>query len=137
MRIKIVLSSLAVAIALALGGVVHAESACKGLSKNKCGGGCTWVDSYKTKTGNKVSGYCRAKPGKAAAGAKQKATKSADKAKAQLKDRKAKVADKAKKKTKDKADKMKKKVKEKAKSKADKAKKSAKDKAAKKLKSAK
>ena len=39
---------------------------CKGLSKVKCDGSpdCSWVKSYKTKTGKTVDGYCRAKPGK-------------------------------------------------------------------------
>ncbi|WP_419659958.1 hypothetical protein Dvar_02950 [Desulfosarcina variabilis str. Montpellier] len=39
---------------------------CKGLSKGKCDGSpeCSWVKSYKTKTGKTVNGYCRAKPGK-------------------------------------------------------------------------
>ena len=137
MRFKVVLSSLAVAVALAVGGSAQAESACKGLSKSQCGAGCTWVDSYKTKTGSKVSGYCRAKPGKAAGAAKQKATKAGEKAKAKLKEKKPKAAAKAKSAGKDKAEKMKKKAKEKAKKKVDKAKSKAKDKAAKKLKSAK
>lgn len=45
---------------------VFAASSCKGLSKTKCGGSCTWVDSYTTKTGTKVNGYCRTKPGSSA-----------------------------------------------------------------------
>jgi len=44
----------------------YAASPCKGLSKTRCGtqSGCSWVDSYKTKSGTRVKGYCRAKPGK-------------------------------------------------------------------------
>jgi len=59
--------SLIFMLALFTGGSAQAASACKGLSQSKCGTNCTWVGSYKTKAGNKVNGYCRAKSGKAAA----------------------------------------------------------------------
>ncbi|MES9976136.1 MAG: chromosome partitioning protein ParB [Candidatus Thiodiazotropha sp.] len=44
----------------------HAAKQCKGLSKSSCNasGNCTWVNSYKTKTGTKVGAYCRTKSGK-------------------------------------------------------------------------
>ncbi|MEW8689544.1 MAG: chromosome partitioning protein ParB [Candidatus Thiodiazotropha endolucinida] len=44
----------------------HAAKQCKGLSKPSCNasGNCTWVNSYKTKTGTKVGAYCRTKSGK-------------------------------------------------------------------------
>ncbi|PID75069.1 MAG: chromosome partitioning protein ParB [Deltaproteobacteria bacterium] len=37
---------------------------CKGLSKAKCekADDCSWVNSYKTKTGSTVEAYCRSKP---------------------------------------------------------------------------
>ncbi|HHJ18651.1 MAG TPA: chromosome partitioning protein ParB [Gammaproteobacteria bacterium] len=54
-------------LALFAGSSAQAASACKGLSQSKCSTNCIWVGSYKTKAGNKVSGYCRAKSGKAAA----------------------------------------------------------------------
>jgi hypothetical protein len=65
----------ALALALTVGllgsvalGVGAAEAAeCKGKSKSACGSdaSCTFVKSYKTKTGTKVDGYCRKKGGKA------------------------------------------------------------------------
>ncbi|MES9829551.1 MAG: chromosome partitioning protein ParB [Candidatus Thiodiazotropha sp.] len=52
----------------------HAAKQCKGLSKSSCNasGNCTWVNSYKTKTGTKVGAYCRTKSGKKTAAEKQK-----------------------------------------------------------------
>lgn len=47
----------------------HAASECKGMEQSACEAAtdkCTWVDSYETKTGNKVKAYCRTKPGKPA-----------------------------------------------------------------------
>ncbi len=52
-----------------------AASACKGLTNNQCGKGCIWVDSYTTKAGNKVKGYCRTKPGASSASKDVKKTK--------------------------------------------------------------
>ncbi len=54
------------ALSLALGTSAFAASACKELPKSRCAAkaGCSWVNSYTTKTGTKVKGYCRAKPGK-------------------------------------------------------------------------
>lgn len=48
---------------------VYAAKLCKGLSKSSCNGnaGCSWINSYKTKTGTKVDAYCRTKPKKAKA----------------------------------------------------------------------
>ncbi len=56
------------AIALALSPAGHAASSCKGLDANRCAkdASCTWVNSYTTKSGSKVSGYCRSKGGKPA-----------------------------------------------------------------------
>jgi len=47
-------------------------ASCKGLSQNKCesASDCTWVKSYKTKTGKTVSAYCRAKSGKSSSSSK-------------------------------------------------------------------
>ncbi len=61
-----------------------AASSCKGLVKSKCVGkpACSWVDSYKTKSGTHVKGHCRAKPGK---GAKKHSTTSSKKEKASTK----------------------------------------------------
>jgi hypothetical protein len=44
----------------------HASKACKGLSQAACSkkSDCSWVKSYKTKTGSQVSAYCRTKSGK-------------------------------------------------------------------------
>ncbi len=51
------------------GGTAVAASSCKGLSKSACGrnAACSWVNSYTTKKGATVEGYCRAKPSKGAA----------------------------------------------------------------------
>lgn len=80
-----------------------AASACKGLSKAKCGSSCTWVDSYTTKTGNKVNGYCRTKPGSSAkkdmSKAKEKASDKAKAAKNKAKDKAKAAKAKAKEKT--------------------------------------
>ncbi len=67
---KMWMLSRTVVVAVVLGVVVtapvQASSVCKGASRAKCAAksGCTWVESYKTKNGTRVSGYCRAKPGK-------------------------------------------------------------------------
>jgi hypothetical protein len=59
-----------IAIALLLSGLAigpaGAASRCKGLAQSQCerADHCTWVNSYTTKSGTKVSGYCRAKPKK-------------------------------------------------------------------------
>ncbi|MCB1890092.1 MAG: hypothetical protein KDH20_20975 [Rhodocyclaceae bacterium] len=59
-------TALLLAAGLALAAPASAASACKGMEKGRCGGNasCTWVDSYTTKKGNKVDGYCRSKGGK-------------------------------------------------------------------------
>lgn len=105
---------------------VMAASSCKGKSKNSCSTSCTWVDSYKTKTGSKVNGYCRAKPGKSSSSSASKSSKSKS---ATSKPSKSKKSDSAKKSVKKKTDK--------AKSKAKKDKKVKKAKADKKVKKAK
>jgi hypothetical protein len=53
-------------VALALFHSAAMASSCKGLSQSKCSANaaCSWVKSYKTKSGKKVDAYCRAKPGK-------------------------------------------------------------------------
>ncbi len=52
---------------------------CKGLDKGKCeqADACSWVKSYKTKSGNTVKAYCRAKAknSSADAGTKKKSGK--------------------------------------------------------------
>jgi len=55
-------------LGLILNTAAFGASSCKGLTKTKCSGksSCSWVDSYKTKNGTRVKGYCRAKPGKGA-----------------------------------------------------------------------
>ena len=55
-------------LGLTLNTSAFGASSCKGLTKTKCSSksSCSWVDSYKTKTGTRVKGYCRAKPGKGA-----------------------------------------------------------------------
>lgn len=136
MKAKLVMSTLVLGVGLAMGASAHAESACKGLSKGKCGTGCTWVDSYKTKTGNTVNGYCRTKPGKAGAAAavKGKAAKAGDKVKSGAKEKAAKAKGDMKDKAKEKVEKAKGKMKDKAKEKVEKAKSKVKDKAQKKIK---
>ena len=49
-------------------------AACKGLSKSRCGtaSACSWVGSYTTKKGVKVSSFCRSKPGSGSKKAKKK-----------------------------------------------------------------
>jgi hypothetical protein len=44
----------------------NAAKECKGLSKKQCGSNdhCSWVASYKTKSGKTVDSYCRNKPKK-------------------------------------------------------------------------
>ncbi len=69
-----------VVLALSLsGGSAVAASSCKGLEKSACGrnAACSWVNSYTTKKGVTVEGYCRAKPSKGAAskGSAHKASK--------------------------------------------------------------
>ncbi len=108
---------MAMMIALTFSVQASAATVCKGKSKSQCASSsdCSWVSSYKTKSGAKVSGYCRAKPGKAAS----------SKAKKKISTTRRKAASKSKT------------VKEKASKKSAKAKKSAKKtkKSAKKLKS--
>lgn len=44
---------------------VNSEAICKGLVESKCASNtaCTWVNSYVTKNGTEVNGYCRVKAG--------------------------------------------------------------------------
>ena len=57
-------------LTLSLGGLLGATGVqaaqCKGMSKSKCEGAaeCSWVKSYKSKSGNTVDAYCRSKPSK-------------------------------------------------------------------------
>ena len=70
-RIAVPLSA---ALMLAVGLPSAAQAAeCKGMSKSKCekSDQCTYVNSYKTKSGNKVAAYCRNK-GKSSSGSKKK-----------------------------------------------------------------
>ena len=41
-----------------------AASQCKGMNQKACSAdsACSWISSYKTKTGNQVAAYCRTKP---------------------------------------------------------------------------
>lgn len=52
--------SFGVISALSFAGNAQAAE-CKGMKKSACerSTSCTWVDGYKTKTGNKVASYCR------------------------------------------------------------------------------
>ncbi|SNZ19780.1 hypothetical protein [Cohaesibacter gelatinilyticus] len=85
----------ALALALTIGllgsvalGVGSAEAAeCKGKSKSACGSdnSCTYVNSYKTKTGKKVDGYCRKKGGQT----KKSTSKKTSSAKKAVDDKKA------------------------------------------------
>ncbi len=60
-----------------------AATGCKGKSKSSCMASdkCTWVSSYKNKSGNTVKAYCRAAPGKAKSMSKTKSEKVSKKAK--------------------------------------------------------
>jgi len=53
---------------LALSPASGAAGNCRGLEASRCAkdAGCTWVDSYTTKKGSKVNGYCRGKGGQKA-----------------------------------------------------------------------
>ena len=117
------LLALSVVLGLTIAGPAVAASACKGAQKSACSknDACSWVESYKTKTGTSVKGHCRAKPGK---GAAKKAGAAADKAKKTT----SKAADKASK-AKDSAKSKAKKTKDAAKSKSNKATSDAKKKA--------
>jgi hypothetical protein len=44
---------------------------CKGLPKNQCdtNADCSWVNSYRMKSGKTVAAYCRSKAGKSKSGA--------------------------------------------------------------------
>ncbi|MBW9265456.1 MAG: chromosome partitioning protein ParB [Candidatus Thiodiazotropha sp. (ex. Lucinisca nassula)] len=82
----------------------HAAKQCKGLSKSSCNtsGNCTWVNSYKTKTGTKVGAYCRTKSGK-----KTMATEKQKKKTKAVKEKKSKKSKKDKKDSKKSKDKKK------------------------------
>ena len=45
---------------------VNSETICKGMNEAKCtvNASCIWVNSYVTKKGTQVDGYCRVNPGK-------------------------------------------------------------------------
>jgi hypothetical protein len=89
-------------------------ASCKGLSKSRCGTSpvCSWVGSYTTKKGIKVSSFCRSKPGSGSTKAKKKSvtkksvTKKKKSSKASKKEKKKKKKKKKAKKSK-KADKKK------------------------------
>ena len=74
-------------LALSLGGLLGATSVqaaqCKGLSQSKCEGAaeCSWVKSYKSKSGNTVDAYCRSKPSKSSSKKTTSSTSSDDKKK--------------------------------------------------------
>jgi len=88
---------------------------CKGMTKSKCESAdrCSWVNSYTTKKGNTVNGYCRSKPGKGSkksTSSKDTKEKKATKEKSEKKDKKEEKAakqqsEKKEKKTKEKKDK--------------------------------
>ena len=58
-------------------------ASCKGKSRSSCSANsdCSWVDGYKRKDGVKVSGHCRAKPGKASGVKSDRKASSGDKKK--------------------------------------------------------
>ena len=87
-------------------GTALAQNSCKGIAKSKCesSASCSWVNSYKTKTGTTVNAYCRAKSSKGAAKATDKSTK---KAETKTKTKTTAAKDKAKKATKATSDKKK------------------------------
>ena len=81
-------------------------ASCKGLSKSRCGtaSACSWVGSYTTKKGVKVSSFCRSKPGSGSKKAKKKSITKKSSAKkkksskfSKKKDKAAKVKSKSKK----------------------------------------
>ncbi|MCV6545747.1 MAG: hypothetical protein OIF56_00430 [Cohaesibacter sp.] len=73
-------ASLALTIGLlgsvAFGGGAALAAECKGKAKSACSSdkSCTWVKSYKTKTGKNVDGYCRKIGGKAKASSSKKSS---------------------------------------------------------------
>ena len=83
-----IVSKFVPAVMLMLLGLMHptvqAANECKGLGKSSCSANpdCTWVSSYKTKTGSVIKAYCRLKPGKKApadkSSAKHKTSKKSD-----------------------------------------------------------
>lgn len=77
-------------------GTALAQNSCKGIAKSKCenSASCSWVNSYKTKTGTMVNAYCRAKSSK---GAAKTTDKSTTKAKTTSKAKSTAATDKAKK----------------------------------------
>ena len=112
-KILVSIQTILFALSLILVGGVSADSKCKGLSESQCNGDgdCTWVSGYEQKDGDKVSAYCRAKPGKGDSKDKKKKDKADDAA----------VTDKDdKKENGDKEDKAEKKEKKKSKKKKDK-----------------
>lgn len=79
-------------------GTAMAQSSCKGIAKGKCesSASCSWVNSYKTKSGTTVNAYCRANGSK---GAAKTSDKSKAKAGTKAKSKSVSATDKAKKKT--------------------------------------
>lgn len=61
----IIVMALTISLSLIFGSSLSAAT-CKGMSKSKCesSSDCSWVKSYKTKTGKSVNAYCRTKSGK-------------------------------------------------------------------------
>ncbi|MET0108028.1 MAG: chromosome partitioning protein ParB [Candidatus Thiodiazotropha sp.] len=113
--IKKTILNIAVISLLMFQPAAHAAKQCKGLSKSSCNasGNCTWVNSYKTKTGTKVGAYCRTKSGKKTATEQQKKKTKTVKEK---KSKKSKADNKTKESKKDKKDSKKSKDKKKQKS---------------------
>ncbi len=74
-------------------------ASCKGLSKSRCGtaSACSWVGSYTTKKGVKVSSFCRSKPGSGSKKAKKKSVTKKSAAKKKKSSKAAKVKSKSKK----------------------------------------
>jgi len=70
------------AIAVALPSAAQAAE-CKGMSQSKCekASQCSYVNGYKTKSGNKVAGYCRNKAKSSSSSSKDKKESSSKKEK--------------------------------------------------------
>jgi len=71
-------ASLALLVSLIIGISGNAQAAtCKGLSRASCetSTSCSWVKGYTTKSGSKVSAYCRSKSGKSTTTDKGTSTK--------------------------------------------------------------
>lgn len=60
-------------LAAGIFGVQAAETVCKGLANEVCASNsdCSWVKSYKAKSGKEVAGFCRKKPARTSSQPKQ------------------------------------------------------------------